>query len=231
MLTIAIDGPSGAGKSTLARSLAQSLGILYLDTGAMYRAIGLSMLQRGIDPGDEQAVARALDGLDVAVRLQNGQQDTLVDGVSVTELLRTPQVSMAASLVSAHAKVRERMVALQRQIAKGQQIVLDGRDIGTNVLPQAPYKFFITATAQERARRRCEQLRAAGESVVYLDVLADVQRRDEQDSTRALNPLRAAPDAVVIWTDQLDAQGVLNQVLAFIREKQEASCCTESSIS
>ena len=231
MLTIAIDGPSGAGKTTLAQNLAKSLGILYLDTGAMYRAIGLYMLRNGIDPADEQAVTSVLNDVQIEVQLQNGEQDTLVNGVSVSDKLRTPQVSMAASQVSAYAAVRERMVALQREIARGQQIVLDGRDIGTNVLPHAPYKFFITATVRERAKRRYDQLLEKGESVLYSDVLADVQRRDEQDSTRALHPLRAAPDAVIIWTDQLDAQGVLEQVLKLIKEKQEVSCCTKSSIS
>lgn len=221
MLSIAIDGPAGAGKSTLARNLADALGVLYLDTGAMYRAIGLAVLRSGIDPRDEAAVCAILPRIDVQVRLNQGVQDTLLSGESVSAFLRTPEVSMAASVTSAYGAVREKMVALQRQIAAGQQIVLDGRDIGTNVLPDAPFKFFITASPEVRAQRRFDEMRAKGENPDFDAVLADVKLRDHQDSTRAINPLCVAEDAVVIMTDDLDAQGVLAEVLKLIREKQE----------
>jgi len=216
-MNIAIDGPSGAGKTTLARSLAEVLGILYLDTGAMYRAIGLCAVENGLDTKDEAGIASMLERISLNMDYRNGVQRVLVDGRDVSALIRTPRISMAASDVSALLAVRRKLVAMQREIAAGQDIVLDGRDIGTNVLPGADYKFFVTASPQERARRRHAELLAKGEQAEYQDVLADVVKRDEQDSSRALNPLKPAQDAVLIVTDGMDAAAVLGRALDVIR--------------
>lgn len=203
MISIAIDGPSGAGKSTLARRLAQQNGWLYVDTGAMYRTIGLFAVRAGADVSSEQAVAALLPRLSLGLRYVDGVQHMFLNGEDVSDLIRTEQISMAASLVSVHPTVRAYLLETQRAFARENSVVMDGRDIGTVVLPDARVKIFLTASPEERARRRYDELRARGELPVYSVVLADVQRRDDNDTSRETAPLRAAADAVTVDTTGL----------------------------
>lgn len=188
---IAIDGPSGAGKSTIAKAVATKLGIDYIDTGAMYRAVGLKMCNRGMAMEESPALATMLN--ETTIDFDRGR--VWLDGQDVSDLIRTPEVSMAASACSALGMVRTKLVDLQRDIGLRKSVVMDGRDIGTNVLRDAEYKFFLTATAEERAKRRCAELREKGENQPYEKVLAEIQMRDYNDSHRALNPLKKAEDA------------------------------------
>lgn len=203
MISIAIDGPSGAGKSSLARRLAAQRGWLYVDTGAMYRTIGLYAVRAGADMDSEPAVAALLPGLSLVLRYVDGAQHMFLNGEDVSGLIRTEQVSMAASRVSAHPAVRAYLLETQRAFARENDVVMDGRDIGTVVLPRASVKIFLTASAEERAKRRYDELIARGEAVDYDAVLADVRRRDDNDTHRAAAPLRAAEDAVTVDTTGL----------------------------
>lgn len=204
-LNIAIDGPSGAGKSTVAKRIAKDKGIVYLDTGAMYRGIGFYLTRQGIDVSDETAVLKVLDEIKMEIVYENGEQRVLVCGEDVTPLLREHSVSMAASTVSKIPEVRLKLVELQRKIAQKTDCVLDGRDIGTFVLPNAKYKFFITATPKERAERRFLELKERGQDVSYDTVLNDILLRDKQDTEREFAPLSVADDAIVIDTTGLSA--------------------------
>lgn len=203
MTAIAIDGPSGAGKSTLARRIAGELGYIYVDTGAMYRSIGFFALQNNIDTGDENAVEGILDGIQLEIARVDGVQHMLVNGEDVTANIRTEQVSMAASKVSAYPAVRKFLLDAQRNLAVENNIIMDGRDIGTVVLPNANVKIFLTATPQDRAKRRYDELIARGEKADYETVLADVQKRDYNDANRAAAPLKQASDAVLVDTTGL----------------------------
>jgi len=200
MINIAIDGPAGAGKSTLARCAAQELGFVYVDTGALYRAVALYMIQRGIDVTNAVAVSAALTGVDVELRYVNGEQRVYLCGENVSAVIRTPEVSMAASNVSAIAKVREFLFDLQQDIAAKNNVIMDGRDIGTVVLPEAQVKIFLTASPEERAKRRYDELVEKGENVDFDEVLADVKQRDYNDSNRAIAPLKPAADSIVVDT-------------------------------
>ena len=200
--SIAIDGPAGAGKSTVAKAVAAGLNAMYLDTGAMYRAFGLYMLRRGATD-DPKAIAAAVDDVDITVKFIDGAQHILLGGEDVTQAIREPGVSMAASAVSAVPEVRERMVALQRKIAEGHNVIMDGRDIGTKVLPNATLKIYMTASAEERARRRCRELAQKGMPQPFEKVLREMEERDYQDTHRAASPLRPADDAVTVDTTSL----------------------------
>lgn len=204
MISIAIDGPSGAGKSTLARRLAAHYGYLYVDTGAMYRAIGLYGLRQGIVLTDEQAVAALLGHIHLRLGYQDGSQHIYLNDEDVTAAIRTEEVGMAASAVSAHPAVRAFLLEAQRDIARAHSVLMDGRDIGTVVLPDAQVKIFLTAAPEVRARRRYEELLAKGQTADYDQVLADVKQRDDNDMHRAAAPLRQAPDAVLVDTSTLD---------------------------
>ena len=179
--SIAIDGPSGAGKSSAAKAVARELNAMYLDTGAMYRAVGVYMMRNGISLDDGEAIEENVSGADIQVRFENGVQKMYLAGEDISEAIRTPEASTAASKVSAVPGVRERMVQLQRSIAAGHSVVMDGRDIGTHVLPDAPLKIFLTASSQERARRRWLELQEKGANQSYEDVLADIRERDARD--------------------------------------------------
>ena len=217
---IAIDGPAGAGKSTVAKAIARELGMQYLDTGAMYRALALYAVRQGVDPSDEKKVEAILPGGDVRVRFTQMGQRVLIGEEDVSDLIRTQEISMGASLISAHPCVRDRMAAMQRQVGREYDVVMDGRDITTNVLPDTPYKFFVTASPEERARRRCLELKNRGDCAAdYAQVLSEINRRDQQDSTRAYMPLRVAQDAVVIDTTGLEVEEVVEQMLNIIRKK------------
>ena len=219
-INIALDGPVGAGKSTIADAVASRLGILHLDTGAMYRAIGLAALRAGISPSDEDAVTALCGRVDVGVAHQPDGQHTLLDGEDVTGLIRTEEVSMAASTVAKFAGVRRAMVAVQQRLAATTDMLVDGRDIGLRVLPDAPVKIFLTASPEERARRRWEQLRATGGSESYEQVLEDLKRRDYQDTHREVDPLQAVADAVIVDTTGLSFEESVEKILAVVEAKR-----------
>ena len=206
MISVAIDGPSGAGKSTLAKRLAKELGYLYVDTGAMYRAIGLFALRQGVDPKDEAAVTALLPQIQIELRYVDGAQRVLLCGEDVSEAIRAENVGMATSAVSAHPPVRAFLLELQRGMARTHDILMDGRDIGTVILPGATVKIFLTASAEARADRRFKELQDKGVDTDYETVLEDIRRRDYQDSHRATAPLRQAEDAVLLDTSELDLE-------------------------
>ena len=221
-ITIAIDGPVGAGKSCIAALVAKRLGILYLDTGAMYRAVGLYMLRNGVDPHDAINVAKRAPLVHVDVRYEDGEQRVLLGSEDVSEAIRNNEVSMAASAVSAVAVVRHLMVSRQQEIARARSLVMDGRDIGTCVLPEATLKVYLTADAEERARRRCQQLAQKGVDVPLEQVLSELKARDHADMTRAVSPLRQADDAVLIDSTSLTVEQVVDRILALLDEKTHA---------
>lgn len=219
IFSIAIDGPSGAGKSTVAKAVAQRMRAMYLDTGAMYRAVGLYMLQTGVPLDDARAIAAACPGVDVRVLYgADGQQRVYLGEEDVSEAIRTPEASLAASKVSTVPAVRERMVAMQRKIARGRAVVMDGRDIGTKVLPQATLKVFLTASSQVRARRRHRELVEKGAKESYEQVLAELIRRDETDMHRDASPLRKAEDAVEVDCSEMTLAQVVDAVVALAQE-------------
>lgn len=216
--SIALDGPSGAGKSTVAKAVSEKLKITYLDTGALYRALGLKCLTDGVDVADGAAVERCLSDVDVTIDYKNGAQRVMLDGNDVSGKIRTPEVSMAASAVSAVPYVRRKLLGIQREIAANSSVILDGRDIGTVVLPNAEFKFFLTASAQVRAKRRFDELTAKGQDVKYENVLNDVITRDRNDSTRACAPLKRAYDAIEIDSDDMTAEQVVETIIGYIAE-------------
>lgn len=219
VMNIALDGPAGSGKSTVARALAKDYDILYLDTGAMYRACALKVLNSGKDCQNAEEVKFVMDALDLQVKYEGGVQHTYLDGRDVSEEIRKPEVSMLASTVSAHPFVREKMVEMQREIAQSTSCVLDGRDIGTAVIPQTPYKFFVTADSRIRAERRCRELKEKGFAVDIDALQKEIEARDKQDSERAFSPLRRAADAVVIDTSLLSVEEVVSLIKRKIQEK------------
>ncbi len=206
---IAIDGPGGAGKSTIAKAVASKLGIDYIDTGAMYRAIGYKLAAEAIDLEDAAAVQEMLDRTDIDFV----QGTILLDGEDVNDKIRTPEMSVMASKCSALPAVREKLVEIQRAMGMRKSVIMDGRDIGTNVLKDAEYKIYLTASAEERARRRFDELQAKGEDQSYESVLEDIRARDHSDMTRELNPLRKAEDAVELDTTGMTIDEVISRVL------------------
>ena len=219
-LNVAIDGPVGAGKSTVADAVAARLGILHLDTGAMYRALGLTALRRGIDTQDEQVVVNLCRALDISVSHEKDGQHTFVEGEDVTGLIRTPEVSMAASAVSRYAEVRKEMVRIQQQLAAETDMLLDGRDICTTVLPDATAKIYLTAAAEERARRRWLEMQQKGMPGTFEEVLQGVKDRDSQDMNRKVAPLRQAEDAVLVDSTNMTFDEVVEKILAVVEEKR-----------
>ena len=219
MISVAIDGPAGAGKSTLARQLARDLGYIYVDTGAMYRAVGLYALRAGADPADPAAVDPLLPGIRLRLAVLDGEQHIYLNGEDVSALIRTEAVGMAASAVGANPAVRAFLLGLQRDMARTGNVLMDGRDIGTVILPDATVKIFLTASPEARARRRWLEYQAAGRPDRYEDVLADVKRRDEQDSGRAADPLRRAEDAVLLDTSAMDLAQSLAAMKQIIKER------------
>ncbi|BCS54466.1 (d)CMP kinase [Geobacter sp. SVR] len=218
-LVIAIDGPSGAGKSTIAGLLAQRLGYLQIDTGAMYRAVALLISRAGIDPSDVAAVERLCSNVDVRLEVVDGVQRVTANGQDVTGQIRTPEMSLMTSRVSALRPVREAMVRAQRVMGCNGRVVLEGRDIGTVVFPDADLKFFLSASPEERGRRRFTELLAKGEQVTLEDTIAEVILRDEQDSRRDLAPLRQAEDAIAIDSSGLAIEDVLSTMEGFVKQK------------
>ena len=220
MISIAIDGPSGAGKSTIARMVAKDLGYLYVDTGALYRTIGLYAVRKGVDPEDENGVSALLPELDIRLTHENGVQQVYLLGENVSEEIRRPEMSKAASNVSRHPAVRAYLLETQRKLARENNVLMDGRDIGTVVLPDAQVKIFLTASAEKRAERRYKEQIAKGDhSQTYEQVLEAVIQRDYNDSHRAIAPLKQAEDAVLADTSELDLEQSVQLIKYIIREK------------
>ena len=215
--SVAVDGPSGAGKSTLSKAVAGELGILYVDTGAIYRTIGYYVFEKGIDPKDAPAVNAILPELDIQMRYgDDGLQRMYLNGQDVTTQIRLPQISMYASAVSAIPEVREFLLEMQRELARRSSVIMDGRDIGTVVLPDADVKIFLTAEAEVRAQRRAKELAERGTPTPFEEVLRDIQQRDYNDSHRAAAPLRQAEDAVLVDTSNLtfaESQQKLTEII------------------
>ncbi|ADQ04679.1 cytidylate kinase [Caldicellulosiruptor owensensis OL] len=212
-INIAIDGPAGAGKSTISKLLASQLGYIHIDTGAMYRAVGLKVLRNNISPHDSIKIVEILNSTDIKIKLVDGKQLVFLDDEDVTEEIRQPEVSMYASDVSKIREVRERLVKMQQELAKQKGVIMDGRDIGTHVLPNAELKIFLTATAEERAKRRFLELKQKGYDVDYYQLLDEIKKRDQNDMTREFAPLRIAEDAIVIDSTSLSIEEVLQKVL------------------
>ncbi|MBR2725003.1 MAG: (d)CMP kinase [Ruminococcus sp.] len=220
-IAIAIDGPAGAGKSTIAKAAAKHLGFIYVDTGAMYRAIGLYCLRNDVDPADSEAVTALLENIDVSLaRDENKNQLVILNGEDVSGLIRTEAVSMAASRCSAIPAVRAFLLDLQRNMAKEFDVIMDGRDIGTVVLPDAKVKIFLTASAEIRARRRYDELIEKGQQAVYEDVLADVIERDNNDMNRPIAPLKPAEDSVLVDTSELNLEESIALLIKTIEENR-----------
>lgn len=221
-LTIAIDGPVGAGKSTISDEVARRLGILHLDTGAMYRALGLCAIENGLDLNDEAAVSAlcASEQARVSVLYENGTQKTLLNGRDVSGLIRTQEVGQAASTVSKYREVRRIMVERQQALAKEQPMLLDGRDIGTVVLPDATVKVFLTAAPEARANRRMLQLREKGDETPFEEILKEVNARDYQDTHREVTPLRQAEDAALVDSSDLNFEETVQAILSLVEAKQ-----------
>lgn len=219
IINVAIDGPAGAGKSTVAKAVAAKLGFIYVDTGALYRAVGVNALRKGVKTSDKPAVAATLGDVRVELVFENGAQKVLLNGEDVSKEIRTPEASMAASDVSAVSEVRAFLFDLQRNIAKENNCLMDGRDIGTVVLPDAKVKIFLTASPEIRAGRRYKELLEKGSQVKFEDVLEDLIKRDYNDSHREIAPLKPADDGVIIDTSELDFDGSVNAIINAIKEK------------
>ena len=217
MLNIALDGPAGSGKSTVAKAIADKLDILYLDTGAMYRACALECLKRGVSVKDEPKVAETVDNIDLEIKYEDGKQVTVLDGEDVSLKIRKPEISMLASDVSAHKCVRLKMVEMQRKIAANMDCVLDGREIGSFVLPNAKYKFFVTAKPEIRAERRYKELIARGNDVNYGELLSEIKQRDYNDSHREFAPLVRTEDAVYVDTSDMTIDKVVDTILTVVK--------------
>ena len=216
---IAIDGPAGAGKSTIARRVAKELEFIYVDTGAMYRAMALYLLRNRISPMDKQAMESACQDVHISIAYENGEQQVLLDGENVTSQLRTEAVGNMASVSAANERVREKLVELQQSMAQTADVVMDGRDIGTKVLPQAQVKIYLTASAHTRALRRHRELSEKGIACDLSEIEEDIIQRDERDMNREISPLRQAEDAVLVDSSNLGIEEVVQQILGIYRER------------
>lgn len=221
MISVAIDGPAGAGKSTIAKAVSKKLGYIYVDTGALYRAVGLKFSNLGFDTELNCDIESVLSDTNVTIKFVNGEQRVFLDGNDISGLIRTPNASMMASAVSAKPPVRAFLLEMQRKLAEDNNVIMDGRDIGTVVLPNATVKIFLTASANERARRRYKELTERGEKVDFNEVLKDIETRDYNDSHRDIAPLKQAPDAVLADTTEGSFEDSVNLVLDIINERLE----------
>ena len=219
IINIAIDGPGGAGKSTISKAVAKKLDILYVDTGSLYRTIGLFVKQKSIDPNDAVAVSALLSEISIEVKYENGTQVNYLNGVNHGDAIRTPEMSMYASAVSKIPEVRAFLLETQKQIARSTSVIMDGRDIGTVILPHADVKIFLTASAECRAMRRYKELCERGQNVRYEDVLLEMNERDEQDSSRKIAPAKPADDAILLDTTTFDFDQSVNAILDIIKNK------------
>lgn len=220
IINVAIDGPAGAGKSSIAKAVAKNMGYIYVDTGALYRSVAYYAINKGVSPSDSQAVISLLSDLDIRLEYRNGQQRVFAAGEDVSDMIRTPEVSMGASNVSAIQEVRAFLFDLQKKIAAENNIIMDGRDIGTVVLPDAQLKIFLTASAEERARRRFAELKDTDGSISFESILSDIIQRDENDMNRAVSPLKQAEDAVLVDTTEMTIDEVISHIETLIRETE-----------
>ena len=219
-ISVAIDGPAGAGKSTIAKRLAKELGYMFVDTGAIYRTVAYFFDLWGVSPKDIDGINRYIDELNVGIEYdEDGVQHMIMNGLDVTEDIRTPDISQKASVIAAHAIVREMLLDMQRDVAKQYNVIMDGRDIGSVVLPKATVKIFLTASPEVRAKRRTEELLAKGQKVNYEKILKDIQQRDYQDTHREIAPLKMCRDSVKVDTSELDIDGVVAAIREIIQKK------------
>ena len=214
---VAIDGPAGAGKSTIAKLVAKEKGYIYVDTGAMYRGLAIHFLKKGIDPENKEAVAKACQDAEVTIGYENGIQQIYLNGENVTEMLRTEEVGNMASKTSAIPEVREKLLDLQRSLAREKDVIMDGRDIGTNILPDADVKIYLTASVETRAKRRFDELKAKGIECSLEEIARDIKERDERDMTREIAPLRRAEDAVLIDSSEMTITQVVEAICSYCR--------------
>lgn len=217
---IAIDGPAGAGKSTIAKKVAKELGFIYVDTGAMYRAMALYFLENNIAKEDEQAVSKAAQSADITIRYDNGEQQVLLNGENVTNRLRKEEVGNTASVTSAYAAVRQKLVELQQQLAKKENVIMDGRDIGTVVLPQAQVKIYLTASVETRAKRRYDELVQKGADCDIKEIEKDIAERDYRDMHRENSPLKQAEDAALIDSSDMGIEDVVHSIITIYEERR-----------
>ena len=222
MYSIAIDGPAGAGKSTIAKTIAKKLEFIYVDTGAMYRAMALYFIRHEIDPKNEEAINKACPDIHVSINYEDGVQQVLLNGENVNGLIRTEEVGNMASKTSAYKTVRATLLDLQRDLAKAHDVLMDGRDIGTNVLPEAELKIYLTASVETRAERRYKELQEKGEKKDFSAIKEEIEKRDYQDMTRAIAPLKQAEDAVYLDTSHMNIDEVVEAIKKLYRERKEA---------
>ncbi len=220
MGSIAIDGPAGAGKSTIAKLLAKELGYVYVDTGAMYRAMAVFFSQKGIDPLDENAINNSVNDIDISIEYIDGVQQVILNGKNVTSLLRTEETGKMASKTSKYAAVRSKLLTLQRELAKKTDVIMDGRDIGTTVLPDAFAKIYLTASSDARAKRRYDELVGKGEKCDYEAIKEDIEKRDYEDMNREISPLKQADDAVLVDTSDMNIEQVVEALRKIIDDKK-----------
>lgn len=225
MIAIAIDGPAGAGKSTIAKALAEKIGYIYVDTGALYRAIGVKFLKAGYDTDLNCDIDSVLAQTNIAIKFISGLQHVILDGTDVTNDIRTPEASMMASAVSAKPAVRTFLLEMQRKLARENNVIMDGRDIGTVVLPNADIKIFLTANAEIRAKRRYKELLEKGKNVEYEDVLSDMIKRDYNDSHREIAPLKPAEDSILADTSDKNLEQSIELLYSIVQDKINRSCC------
>lgn len=218
--SVAIDGPAGAGKSTIAKKVAEELGFIYVDTGAMYRAMALYLYQQGVQLTDQTIVEACCQQADISIGYEQGEQIVLLDGKQVNQMIRQEEIGRMASVVAANVEVRKKLVALQQKMAESQSVIMDGRDIGTCVLPKANVKIFLTASSQVRAKRRFDELQAKGEDCLLEQIEEDIIHRDKQDMERKISPLKQAEDAIVIDSSEMSIGEVVQRIKELIKEDQ-----------
>lgn len=219
VVNIAIDGPAGAGKSTIAKAVSARLGFVYVDTGAMYRAIALYLMRKGIEPGDEERIAKAVKDVSVTISYEGGAQQVILNGENVSGLIRTGEVSAMASATSVYLPVREKLVELQKELARNESVIMDGRDIGTCVLPEADLKIYLTASTAVRAKRRYEELTEKGEPCCLEEIEKEIEERDYRDMHREHSPLEQAADAVLVDTSAMAIGEVVEAILSLAAER------------
>lgn len=221
-MKVAIDGPAGAGKSTISKAAAKRLGYIYIDTGAMYRGVGLYAVRNGIDPSDKEGIESVLDKIDISIAYRDGEQRIFLNGEDVSKDIRLPEISVAASNVAVIPKVRLKLVELQRALAEKSDVLMDGRDIGTYVLPDAEVKIFLTASPEERANRRYKELLEKGVKTEFSEVLADIKYRDKNDSEREFAPLKPAEDGIILDNTNLNIEESVDKICEIVHKRKDS---------